>query len=452
MTKKIREQIFEPRNQAAPMRRKLNKISSAKKINLILKEVLERVEPPKEELETIERYLKEFLKKFEKRLRVLKINAEIFVGGSFAKNTLIRKGKYDIDLFLRFDKKYKDRDISALTKKTFKRIEFQIIHGSRDYFRIKMNSYFFIELIPVIKVRNPKEAENITDLSYSHVNYIKKRLKSKKILDEIRIAKAFCYANHCYGAESYINGFSGYSLELLIYYYGSFIKFIKAVSKIEKKVVIDIEKKHKNKQSILMDLNSSKLNSPIILIDPTYKQRNALAALSKETFEKFKKDCKKFLKNPSIKSFEIKKTDLEKIKEDARKKKLEFVLIEAKTSKQTGDIAGSKLLKFYRHLNYEIEKFFEIKNKEFDYDEGKSAKYFFVVKNKKEILIQGPSIKDLKNIKKFKRKHRTSFVKSGRIYAQESAPKNLKKFIENWKKKSKGRIGDMSISKLGVVD
>ena len=39
-----------------------------------------------------------------------------------------------------------------------------------------------------------------------------------------------------------------------------------------------------------MNLNASKLNSPIILIDPTYKQRNTLAALSNETFENFKKD------------------------------------------------------------------------------------------------------------------------------------------------------------------
>ena len=70
-----------------------------------------------------------------------------------------------------------------------------------------------------------------------------------------------------------------------------------------------------------MDLNSAKLNSPIILVDPTYKQRNALAALSDETFEKFKSACKKFLKNPSLKSFEIKKTNLERVKVDAKKKK-----------------------------------------------------------------------------------------------------------------------------------
>ena len=130
-------------------------------------------------------------------------------------------------------------------------INLSIIHGSRDYLRIKISPSFFIEVIPAIKIKNPKEAENITDLSYSHVNYIKRKIKSQKILDEIKLAKVFCYANHCYGAESYINGFSGYGLELLIYYYGSFLKFIKTVSKIKEKTVLDIEKDYKNKQEIL---------------------------------------------------------------------------------------------------------------------------------------------------------------------------------------------------------
>ncbi len=422
------------------------------KINSILKQVLEKVEPPKEELDILKNSLREFLEKFEKKLKALKIDAEVFVGGSFAKNTIIKKDYYDIDTFIRFDKKYKDKEISELTGKILKGfVNVSLVHGSRDYFRIKISPSFSIEVIPVIKVKNPKESENITDLSYSHVNYIKRKIKSKKLLDEIRIAKAFCYANHCYGAESYINGFSGYALELLLYYYGNFLKFIKTVSKMKEKIVLDIEKHYKNKQEILMNLNGSKLKSPIILIDPTYKQRNALAALSEETFEKFKKACKKFLKNPSIKSFEVEKTDLEKIKQNAKKKKFEFILLEAKTNKQEGDIAGTKLLKFYNHLNSEIEKFFDVKNKGFNYNKKKSARYFFVVKNKKEISIKGPNIKDKKNIKMFKKKHRHTFIKSKRIYAKEMIKFNIKKFLENWSVKNKKRIREMSIKGFRVI-
>ncbi|GBE20165.1 tRNA nucleotidyltransferase, second domain [archaeon BMS3Abin17] len=420
----------------------------SKKINSILKEVLDKIKPSKKELEEIEDSLGIFLKKFKKSMEDLGIEADIFIGGSSAKNTLIKKDYYDVDVFIRFPKE-RGEAISNLTEKILKNVsKYSVIHGSRDYFKIKATQNLIIELIPVIKVKNNKEAVNITDLSFFHVKYINKKIKSEITLDDIRLAKAFCYANKCYGAESYVQGFSGYGLELLVYYYKTFIKFIKAMAKIKGKTIIDIEKHYKNKQAVLMDLNSSKLHSPIILIDPTYKQRNALAALSQETFDRFKKECENFLKNPSEKSFEIKKTDLEKIKKEAEKKKYEFILLEADTNKQEGDVAGSKLLKFYKHFSSEIENFFEIKNRGFSYNGKKSARYFFVVKGKPGVLYSGPKLKDIKNVKAFKKKHKSTFVKSGRIYAKEKVDFKIGEFIENWKKKNKDKIKEMSIKEL----
>jgi len=422
-------------------------------VNLILNEILQRIEPPEEDLKIIENSLKDSLEKIEKKIKKLRIEAEVFVGGSFAKKTMIKKNYYDVDVFIRFDKKYKDNEISKLTKKILNGfVNVLTIHGSRDYFRIKISPSFFIEIIPVTKIKKPKEARNITDLSYSHVNYIKKKMKSEKILDEIKITKVFCYANNCYGAESYIRGFSGYGIELLIYHYGSFLKFVKAMAKVNEKIVIDIERDYKNKQTIMMDINSSKLKSPIILIDPTYKQRNALAALSEDTFKKFQKACMKFLKNPSIKDFEIKIIDLKKVKQDAEKKKNEFILLETKTEKQEGDVAGSKLLKFYNHLCDEIEQFFKIKYKGFNYNGKKSARYFFIVKKKKEILSQGPSIKDKKNLAVFKRKHKNTFAKKGRIYAKDKINFDINKFIKKWVIKNKRKIKEMGISYLKTLN
>ncbi|MAH03407.1 hypothetical protein CMI39_01325 [Candidatus Pacearchaeota archaeon] len=420
-----------------------------KKINSILKEVLEKVTPSKDELNKIKEDLDRFLKEFKKRNN---LNVEVFVGGSLAKNTLIKKDVYDADIFVRFNKKYKDSEISGLTNKILKKFtKSTIVHGSRDYFKVKLNPIFYLEIIPVIKVKNPKNARNITDLSYSHVKDINQRLKSKKILDEIRLAKAFCYANNCYGAESYIKGFSGYSLELLVYHYGSFLKFIKEIVKNKDKVIIDIEKHYKNKQNVLMDINNSKLQSPIILIDPTYKQRNALAALSYETFEKFKKNCRDFLKNPSLKSFEVRKIDLSKIKKNAIRNKLEFILIKINTNKQEGDVAGTKLLKFHNHLTKEIEKFFLVKNNGFLYNQKKSAECFFVVKSKKEILHEGPNIKQKENIKNFKKKHKNTFIKKNKIYAKEKITFNIKKFILDWKKKNNRKISGMYIKDLKII-
>tara|TARA_Y100000310_G_scaffold197376_3_gene197479 strand:+ start:1004 stop:2278 length:1275 start_codon:yes stop_codon:yes gene_type:complete len=423
-----------------------------KKINQILEEVSKKVKLSENDLKEIEISLKEFFKKLDKKIKSSKLDVEVFIGGSFAKKSMINKKMYDVDIYIRFHKRYEN--ISELTKKLLSNFNATLIHGSRDYFRIKISSKIIFEIIPVIKIKKPEEAKNITDLSYFHVNYIKKKLKIKRITDEILIAKTFCHANQCYGAESYINGFSGYALELLIYHYGSFLKFIKAVSKIkdkDAKIVIDTEKHFKNKQEILMNLNNSKLQSPIIFIDPTYKQRNVLAALSHETFEKFKRTCKEFLKNPNMKFFEERKIDLEKIKKNAKLTGKELILIELKTNKQKGDIAGSKLLKFYNHLRNEISKYFEIKKLGFEYNDEKFAKCFFVVRRKKEILSKGPKTNDKKNLNRFKKKHKSSFVKSGRIYAKKKINFSVNDFIKAWKMKNKKLMKEMSMVELKII-
>ncbi len=423
-----------------------------RKTDYILKEVLKKIEPEKEDLKLIKSSAEKVIEVIKNNLKKRGIKAELFTGGSFAKKTLIKKNEYDIDIFIRYGKVYEDEELSPLTKKALGGIKFSSVHGSRDYFRITAKNNLIIEIIPVKKINKPEEYENVTDLSYFHVKYINNRIKSKKLIDEIKIAKAFCYANGCYGAESYISGFSGYSLELLVYYHKGFFNFVKAMAGIKKeKEIIDIEKHFKSKKNALIDLNSSKLGSPIILIDPTYNQRNALAALSWETFEKFRRTCAEFLKNPSIKFFEVKKVNIEKIKEDALKKGREFILIEARTDKPEGDIAGSKLLKFYNYLDKEISKFFIVKNKGFNYNEKKSARYFFVVLKKKEVLYPGPFINDKENCRKFRKEHKNIYEKKKRLYSKEKVNFDLKEFINKFKIKNAKIIKEMYIVDLNNI-
>ena len=424
-----------------------------KRVDSVLKEVLESVKPSEKELKEIKETLSSFLKKIEQNRKKNRINAQVFIGGSFAKKTLIKKDSYDIDIFIRFDKKYKDELLSNMTEKILSGLKAVRVHGSRDYFKAHAQNNLFFEIVPVKKIITPKEAENITDLSYSHVNYIKKKLKSEKLLDEVRLAKAFCYANGSYGAESYVQGFSGYGLELLVYYYGSFMGFIKAMSKInpEKKVIIDIEKLHKNKNHILMDLNAAKLHSPIILVDPTYKQRNVLAALSRETFLNFQKICKDFLKRHSASFFAKKVVNIEKIKQEAEKKSYDFIILKAETGKQEGDIAGSKLLKIYKHLVLEANRFFDIKAKGFEYEKGKTARFFFVARGKKELIVSGPRTDQEKHVQRFREKHKTISIKNSRLYSRVHLNFTLKQFLQNWITKNQKKIKDMGITKMEII-
>lgn len=419
------------------------------KMDLIFQEVLQKINVEEDKQKFMQENLDRFLLKLNSRKRKLKIDVEFFVGGSFAKKTMIKKGVYDVDLFLRFNKKYPQENYSKLVKKILK-FTFGVkkVKGSREYFQVKINNWFKIEVIPVRKISKSKEAENITDLSYSHVQYINKKVKQKKVIEGIKLAKAFTHAINVYGAESYIHGFSGYSLELLVYYYGSFEKMLKTLSKpLSKKLVIDIENLYK-KGNVLLDMNGSKLESPIILVDPTLKERNVLAALSYEKFEIFQEKAREFLKKPSIDFFKIKRIDLNLLKSNSLREGYEFIIIKTKTKKQSGDIAGTKLLKFHRTLVGEIDKFFEIKQEGFDYLDEKYGRNYFIVKRRNEILFTGPKENDKKHSLKFREEHKKVFVKSGKLYSKEKFNLTIKDFLEKWKIKNKRKIKEMYVSKF----
>ena len=204
----------------------------------------DELSPQENKLKIIKNEVNAFLKDIKSILKKDKIKAEIFVGGSYAKQTLMRKDKYDIDIYVRFDKKYEN--ISDLLEKIIKKskMKFIKIHGSRDYFQIQKDNGLLFEIIPVRKISKPMEAENVTDLSYLHVNYVKKNINNK-IQKEILIMKAFSVANNFYGAESYVRGFSGYAIECLLIHYKNFEKTLKELCKCEYKLFIDIKKLRK---------------------------------------------------------------------------------------------------------------------------------------------------------------------------------------------------------------
>ena len=74
----------------------------------ILDSELIKIKPSHDEVKSIHDTVAKFLDLIKSKLK--KVNADILIGGSFAKNTLIRKRKYDIDFFVRFDYgKYKGK-------------------------------------------------------------------------------------------------------------------------------------------------------------------------------------------------------------------------------------------------------------------------------------------------------------------------------------------------------
>lgn len=367
-----------------------------------LKKIILKIKPKNN---SIKKEIDKTLFTINAELKKQKIKSVAVVGGSFAKDTHLADD-HDCDVFVQFDSKYKDKNISDLLQKALRKFKAERVHGSRDYFVFK--NHLNYEIVPVLKITKAKDAMNVTDVSPLHVAWTKKHKKS----DEIRLAKAFCKASNIYGAESYIKGFSGHVLDILVIRYGSFMNLLKASQKWKERTVIDIEKYYKNAEDALFKLNVSKLQSPLIVVDPIQPERNASAALNKEQFDVFIKKAKEFLKNPSEKFFE-KKILLKKDFKDA-------IIIDVKPVSGKRDIVGAKILKTYEAIKRNLEENdFEIKNSGWIWN--KETFIWFRLKNEKinsEKIIEGPPAKMEHHAGMFRKAHKNVFEKKGRLFAK----------------------------------
>tara|TARA_Y100000034_G_scaffold61729_1_gene74932 strand:- start:4815 stop:6047 length:1233 start_codon:yes stop_codon:yes gene_type:complete len=279
-----------------------------------------------------------------------KIEGEAILGGSYAKNTHLEN--FDCDIFVKFDMKYKEKNLSIMLEKILKSFKPEKIHGSRDYFKFKKKGVLF-EVVPVLNITSPSDAQNVTDVSPLHVDWINSHVK--KLSDDIRLSKLFCKAQGIYGAESYINGFSGYILEVLTIHYGGFKKLLKGVTEWRPKQCIDVENYYHSRHDISRRLNKAKLHSPLIIIDPVQPNRNIAASLSNEQFSKFILSARLFLHNPSKSFFKSKEIKLTEIKKKAKQLDCTLIMLNVVPLQSKKDVVGSKLLKAYDFVKTQLE-------------------------------------------------------------------------------------------------
>ena len=378
--------------------------------------VIERLSPSREEQKRAEQAIECFLS----RMGRIK-DAKVLVGGSFAKGTWIT-GMYDIDVFVCFDyKRYSEKSgvLSELLEKVLKikKIGCKRIHGSRDYFEVKAGGYSF-DVIPILEILNAKQAKNTTDCSPLHTKWVKKNI-DKKLADQVRLLKAFCAAQKCYGAESYIKGFSGYACEILTAHYGSFITVARAASKWseDKKTVIDCDGHYKSKNALAV-MNVSKTQSPLVIIDPVQKDRNAAAASSTETFGRFRHAAAKLLLNPSEKFFTISITTPEQLKRKSKSRNV--IVLEAVPMEGKDDVVYTKILKAGEHIKQKLEfNGFKI------YDSGiewNKNPLLWIVTDKRidrHTITEGPPLNAKSHVERFRKAHKGGvFVKGKKAYAR----------------------------------
>lgn len=388
------------------------------KVDLVLKKMLKQIEPSAKEQKEVQRTISGVLSKLQKSLE--RIHAKAVPGGSIAKQTWISE-QHDLDIFVKFDyehwtgKQLSDA-LENACRKSFKQIE--RVHGSRDYFHIRHGKYE-IETVPVLDISKPEQAENVTDLSPFHTEWVsKKTLQRPKLSSEVRLLKQFCRSAGVYGAESFIMGFSGYVLEILTIHYGNFAELARSAAGWKSRAFIDADKKYANESQAKQRINPSRLVSPMLVVDPVQPERNAAAALSEKNFEIFKQKCKDFMKRPSEDYFRIRKMGLKELKKDAGKNYL--VTYEAVPVEDKRDIAGCKIVKSHENIvRIFKQNGFEVVSSGWQWND-KAIMWYNI--NKKKIdeyyVREGPDATSVPNAEDFRKVHKNTFIKNGRLYAK----------------------------------
>ncbi len=370
----------------------------------------------------ITQFIESTLNEIKSALKKEKIDAQVMLGGSSAKGTFV-KGSFDCDVFIRFNyEKYsrENSNLANLLESALKHLDYKYekLYGSRDYFKFTKDNIDF-EIVPVLNIKSIEYMMNLTDASPLHVKWVLKQLKNKPMIKrDVILTKLFLKANKLYGAESYISGFSGHVTDILITHYGDFITLLENALHWEDNFqIIDVEKHYKEDPKKI--LNKSKL-TPLIIIDPIDKTRNAGAAISKEVIMKFKKAAKEFLENPNENSFIRKLIQVEDVKSEFNERKKEYLIIlKISPIKNKKDVMGAKILKFVDTLNYEFNKNEFLVNKyDWEWDgEGDALAWFFIDYEKLSpfIIHQGPEVDNIVHVEMFKLKYKETTVRDGRI-------------------------------------
>jgi len=383
-------------------------INSDEEVQAIFAEILKEITPNREK---ILKEVESFTKKIEAELKKAKVNAKLLVGGSVAKNTNL-KDSSDCDIFIRFDyETYKEEDISSILKKVLSPFKPELVHGSRDYFQITGSIDY--EIVPVLDVEDPNLALNTTDMSPLHVDWVSAH---PKMADEIRLVKQFCKAQRVYGAESFIGGFSGHVIDILTIYYGGFLELLEASEKWVRRIVIDPEKFYASSDQAIKVLNRAKLDSPLIVIDPVFKKRNAAAALTEEQYDRFKLSALAFLSCPSKDYFIVKEISPKILFE---KYGTDLIIVSATPLVGKTDVIGGKLMKLFKLIRNQLNFYdFNVAFSDWVWDKKNPAILWFATEKKKLIPLTkqvGPPLSVEDNVNMFKEKHPKTFVENNRI-------------------------------------
>ncbi len=325
---------------------------------------------------------------------------DCLVAGSFARDTNLKDSK-DFDIFVLYPPEVKTEQFVKegldLAKIIFKGHSSEKVYSQHPYLRGVIDGYK-IEIVPAYKIDSTENLISAVDRTPFHLTYILKNIKTSQ-KDDVRLLKYFLKNIGCYGADSHYQAFSGYLCELLVIYYGDFLKVLEKVANWQTPVRIVLDSD---------DIEYlAPFNDPLVVIDPTDKKRNVASAVSLTQLSRFIAASRSFLQNPTLDFFTSKI-----IKEQPYHqlvswiKSFPVILVEFEVNDLVCDIVWSKTRKLSNRLTTSLETTgFSVLKSQLYYTEGDKNAYLLVLLDTLEIpkleKAVGPNVSDIINSQKF---------------------------------------------------
>jgi tRNA nucleotidyltransferase (CCA-adding enzyme) len=250
-----------------------------------------KITPSERERKKVEEICTEAMEKLNKNISKLGIEATPSLQGSVAKDTWLPGETVNLDIFVAFSERYGVEEIKKLGLKIGKLYEYEIAYAEHPY----VKNFYKGSTIDVVPCYTAARMITSVDRTPLHTAYIKSHLAFEQRA-EVRLLKKFMKAQHVYGAEQKVGGFSGYLCELLILHYKTMKDTLAAASHWRRGERIDIE-----------GMSQKKFSEPLTVIDPTDPERNVAAAVTPGRLAGFIHACRLFSENPSIRFFSKRK-------------------------------------------------------------------------------------------------------------------------------------------------
>lgn len=259
---------------------------------LLQQKILRRIKPTRLEQERLNELVEKVLRKCRRAAKSLGFSVEFLVGGSFGKGTYLR-GSSDVDVFCRFSQEYLEETLSEKLAELLDCAGFvkrDKRKGSRDYYSLSLKTKDLslrFEFVPLHFIQAPEEAKNSVDVSPFHVQFVHEHLKKNPSLaDEIRLTKQLLKAQGLYGAESYIQGFSGHVVDILLCHFGSLCELLTQARHWEEQICLRNTGTYCSSKDLEAEMEKEKFSS-LVLQDPCLPSRNAARALCDEKYAEF---------------------------------------------------------------------------------------------------------------------------------------------------------------------